>query len=376
MAWTPLWRQAHTAGLPFGIAKGKNKTVVWKVPVCAGGDALRVGFLNQFGKKSCRIKAMGIKFHNEIHPVTYGGKTTIEVPAGARIYSDELLLMPQEGDELEIRICMADTAADTNMTEEEALCYKGNQVFTENLPHQEKPEGYSKYGFYYAIPAVESIEIRREKASQVIAAFGDSITAMNRWVKPLQRRLYEAYGDAFVLVNEGITGNCLTYEVPNFFGKMFGEKGTKRFLRDIDQIEGLSTVIFALGTNDFSYADGKQKEQLSAEKVIAEAEQLVGIMKAKGLRVVGQTIMPRYGYFGKPVYNEYMNAQRLQFNAWMQHSSLFDYVFDADAVLRDPERPDWLDDRYHQGDYLHPNAAGGLKLAEAFDLASLTGDRR
>ena len=376
MAWTPLWRQAHTAGLPFGIGKGKNRTIVWKVPVCAGGDTLRVGFLNQFGRKACRIKAMGIKIHNEIYPVTYGGKTKIDVPVGERIYSDELLLMPQEGDELEIRICMENTAADTNMTEEDALCYKGNQVYAEDLPPQEKPEEYSKYGLYNAIPAVESIEVHREKASKVIAAFGDSITAMNRWVKPLQQRLYEAYGDAFVLVNEGITGNCLTYEAPNIFGGMFGEKGLSRYYRDMDQIEGLSTVIFALGTNDFSYANGKLKERLSAENVIAQTEQLVKMMKAKGLRVVGQTIMPRYGYFGKPTYNEYMNTQRLKFNAWMRNSSPFDYVFDADAILRDPEHSDWLDDRYHQGDHLHPNAAGGLKLAEAFDLAALTGDGR
>lgn len=373
MTWTPIWRQAHTAGLPFGIAKGKNKTIVWKIPVYAGGDALRVTFLNQFGKKPCRIKAMGIKSRGKIYPVTYNGETMIEIPTGTRIYSDEIRVEAEAGTELEVRICMADTAADTNMTEEDAICCKGNLVFKDNLPHKEKPEGYSKYGFYYAVPAVESIEVHREKASKVIAAFGDSITAMNRWVKPLQNRLYEAYGDEFVIVNEGITGNCLTYEVPGFFGKMFGEKGTIRYMRDMEGINGLSTVIFALGTNDFSYADGKNKELLSAENVMKETEHLVNKIKGDGIRVVGQTIMPRYGYFGKPVYNGYMNEQRLKFNAWVKESGLFDYVFDADAVLRDAGRPDWLDDRYHQGDHLHPNAAGGRKLAEAYDLAALTG---
>ena len=57
-----------------------------------------------------------------------------------------------------------------------------------------------------------------------------------------------------------------------------------------------------------------------------------------------------------------------------RHRSHID-VFDADSVVRDPKKPDWYDDRYHQGDYLHPNAEGGRVLAEAYDLQMLTGEQ-
>ena len=48
--------------------------------------------------------------------------------------------------------------------------------------------------------------------------------------------------------------------------------------------------------------------------------------------------------------------------------------FDADALLRDPKNPSFTDERYHQGDHLHPNQAGGMLLAQAYDLQKLTGE--
>ena len=49
-------------------------------------------------------------------------------------------------------------------------------------------------------------------------------------------------------------------------------------------------------------------------------------------------------------------------------------MVDADALLRDPKNPSFTDERYHQGDHLHPNQAGGMLLAQAYDLQKLTGE--
>ena len=71
-----------------------------------------------------------------------------------------------------------------------------------------------QYGLYEAIPGMDQIEVFTGQPSKIIVAFGDSITAMNRWVKPLQRRLFDAYGGDYALMNAGISGNCLLYDVP------------------------------------------------------------------------------------------------------------------------------------------------------------------
>lgn len=373
MTWTPLWRQAHTEGLPLGLFGGKNNTVVWDVPAYAGGDALRVSFLNHYGKKATKVKAMGIKVGDKVYSVTKDGKTSFKIKAGERLYSDEIKVNVPEGEVLQARICMADRNADTNMTEEFALSYKGNKVMDAELPHKEKNKLMVNNGVYYPVPAVEGIEVLSKKAPKVIAAFGDSITSMSRWTVPLAKRLHDTYGDEYLLVNEGILGNCLTYERGDAFSGMFGEKGVNRLDQNLDAIENLDTVMFTLCTNDFSYADKDHREELSAENVIKAVEETVAKLRARGLRVTGQTIMPRFGYFAPPKYDDYMNEQRHKYNEWVRTSGIFDYYLDADELLKDPNKPEWFDDRYHQGDHLHPNAEGGQKMADAYDLAKLVG---
>lgn len=373
MTWTPLWRQAHTEGLPFGLFSGKNHTIVWNIPAYAGGDALRVSFLNHYGKKATKVAAMAIKVGDTVYPVTKDGKKSFKIKAGERLYSDEINVNVPEGATIQARICMADKNADNNMTEEFGMSYKGNKVMGDVMPDKKKNKLLVDNGVYYPVPAVEGIEVLSKKTPKVIAAFGDSITSMSRWTVPLAKRLYDAYGDEYVLVNEGILGNCLTYEKPGKLWTMFGEKGVNRLDQDLEGIENLDTVMFTLVTNDFSYADEDHREELSAENVIKAVEETVAKLRARGIRVTGQTIMPRFGYFGVPKYDDYMNEQRHKYNEWVRTSGIFDYYLEADELMKDPKNPEWFDERYHQGDHLHPNAEGGQRMADAYDLAKLVG---
>ncbi len=372
MTWTPLWRQAHTAGLPLKLFSGKNHTVVWDVPVYAGGDALRVSFLNHYGKKATKVKAMAVKIGDTITPITKNGKTSFKIKAGERLFSDEITVDVPEGATMQVRICMADKNADSNMTEEYGMSYKGNLVMDDVMPNKKKSKLLIDNGMYYPVPAVEGIEVRTKNAPKVIAAFGDSITSMSRWTVPLAKRLHDAYSDEFVLVNEAILGNCLKYERDDMFAGMFGEMGLHRLDRDLEGLENLHTVMFTLGTNDFSYANKDHREELSAESVIESVTEVVNKLHARGIRVTGQTIMPRYGYKVMK-FDDYMNEQRKKYNDWVRTTDLFDYYFEADELMKDPKNPDWFNDKYHQGDHLHPNAEGGKLMADNYDLAKLVG---
>ena len=151
--------------------------------------------------------------------------------------------------------------------------------------------------------------------------------------------------------------------------------GTKRFVRDVLEIPGLDTVIFALGVNDVSYLNEKTAGQINATAFQKAVTTMVDELHRRGVRVCMQTITPRLGVartMGK--FDRNMEALRLQLNDWIRSAGIFDTVFDAEAVVRE-ERPDgfYYAEGLHQGDHLHPNARGGRKLADAFDLIKLTG---
>lgn len=71
-----------------------------------------------------------------------------------------------------------------------------------------------------------------------------------------------------------------------------------------------------------------------------------------------------------------MEALRIRINEWIRSCNLFDDVFDADELLRDENNPAYIKKALHQGDYLHPNAAGGEQMAQAYDLTALTGEEQ
>ena len=217
------------------------------------------------------------------------------------------------------------------------------------------------------------MEVESEKGGKLIVAFGDSITAMNRWVKPLQKRLFERFGGKYTLLNAGIGGNCLLYRVPGFMGSSYGEKGIDRFERDVLGFDNLHTVILALGVNDVAYYTKKTEQTISFDAYTAAVRNMTNTLKTRGVRIVMQTLTPREG-FVKKGYTPEMEALRVKINAWIRSCGLFDYVFDADRLLRDEKNPSWVDERYHQGDHLHPNTLGGERMAEAYDLTALTGE--
>lgn len=141
------------------------------------------------------------------------------------------------------------------------------------------------------------------------------------------------------------------------------------------EVPNLHTVIFGLGVNDVSYLTPETADHISAKAFQEAVTNIVDQLHERGVRVAMQTITPRLGValtMGR--YYPAMEEQRLLFNDWLRSADIFDYLFDAEAVVRE-ERADgyYYREGLHQGDHLHPNEAGGKLLADSFDLAKLTG---
>lgn len=372
MNWNPIWNQAVTKPLAKGMMSGKNKTIVFQVQSPLDGEKIRIKFTNLYGKKAYQIGAVSIVSQGHIIPVTKDGKVVFDIQIGEQGFSDEIPVSISAGEKIEIRIYYKSKIMDCNMTEENAVAYPGDVTNRSILPSLETPDYKQKYGVYDEVVAISQIELFSENASKVIVAFGDSITAMNRWVKPLQRRLYEIYGEKYILMNAGINGNCLLYEAPGFAAESYGEKGINRFERDVLCFENLSAVIIGLGVNDVAYYTRKTEHEINFQRFTEEVTKMILMLRERGVRVIIQTLSPRKGY-PQVEYTKNMEMLRTEINEWIRSTDICDYVFDADAVVRNPKMPDCYLEEFHQGDYLHPNHKGGQALADAYDLKKLTG---
>ncbi len=373
--WATIWRQAMTRSFLNGKAFGWNKTVAFTIPVPASGTQLRLRFSNRFGSTPYEIGAVRVFAAGKSCPITLNGQQCFVIPTGGVTVSDPCALPVERGGEVQIRLYYTNAILDNNMIEEGATLLPGNQTETAGDLPQRKPLLAKVLGAYNGIPAIEAVELLTEELAGAIVAFGDSITALSRWTKPLAKRLSEAYPGQYVLLNSGISGNCLLYEPEGVFGPVFSDMGTARFARDVLETPNLHAVILGLGVNDVSYWNEKTARQISLRAYQNAITAMSDALHERGVRVVMQTITPRLGVsitMGR--YNREMEALRLQLNDWIRSAGIFDYLFDAETVVRE-ERQDgfYFADGLHQGDHLHPNAKGGQLLADAYDLQKLTG---
>ncbi len=374
MHWAAVWHQAVTRSFLNGKAFGRNKTSVFTFPAPVSGEQLRIRFSNRYGTEPYEIGSLRVFSGGRSCPVTLDGKRCYKIPAGVTV-SDPCTLPVQRGAAVQLRLYYTGIIPDNNMIEEEANLLPGDRTLRAEDEPLRKPLLAKVLGAYNGIPAIEAVEVLTGEPAKAIVAFGDSITAMSRWTKPLAKRLAEAYPGEFALLNSGISGNCLLYEPEGMFGPVFGDRGTVRFQRDVLEIPGLHTVIFGLGVNDVSYLNRRTAGQISLAAYRTAAAGITDELHRRGVRICMQTITPRLGVARTMGwYDREMEALRLAINGWIRSAGIFDYVFDAEAVVRE-ERPDgyYYGEMLQQGDHLHPNARGGQKLADAFDLGKLTG---
>lgn len=376
--WAMVWHQAMTRSFLDGRGFGRDKTVAFSIESPVAGEQLRVRLSNRQGSEPARIGALSVLVDGKSHPLMMEGSAAFSVPAGATCYTDAAAVTMPRGARIELRLHYLNAILDSNMIEEGATLLRGNHVADEGVLPFRKPLLAKVLGAYNAVPAVEAIEVLTEEPARAIVAFGDSITALSQWTKPLARRLSETYPGEYVLLNAGVSGNCLLYEPEGIFGLVFGERGTRRFARDVLEVPNLHTVIFGLGVNDVSYLSDKTAGQINLTAYQEAVRFIADQLHERGARMAMQTITPRLGVARTMgTYTCDMEELRLQLNDWIRgNAELFDCVFDAEAVVRDRHEDGWyFREEIHQGDRLHPNAEGGRLLADAWDLEQLVGER-
>ncbi|WP_344577248.1 SGNH/GDSL hydrolase family protein [Nonomuraea roseoviolacea] len=353
-----------------GFARQGAETLRQVVRVGTGGASVRVRLSNVYGTAPLAVDGAAIApalqgaATSRPRPLTFAGREATVVPPGRELLSDPVPLPVRALGKLAVTLRFTrPTGAATFHHFAQATSYRaggdhladtGGDAFTATTN-----------SWYY----LTGVEVASPRGAGTVVAFGDSLTdgvgstvgADRRYPDRLAERL-AGLGRPLAVVNAGIGGNRLLTDSPEY-----GENGLARFRRDVLDRPGVRTVIVMDGVNDL--AEWNKPHQASAERLIDGHRRLVQAAHARGVKVVGATVMPMKN--AALAYSPAAEAVREEVNAWIRTGGVYDHVLDFDAVVREPGDPDALRADYDSGDGIHLNDAGYRAIAEAVDLAAL-----
>ncbi|HZG05644.1 MAG TPA: SGNH/GDSL hydrolase family protein [Streptomyces sp.] len=390
--WVGTWSTTPTAVPASDTTVFEDQTLRQVVHTSVGGSEVRVRLSNEFGDRPLVIGEARIARRagggsgtridpRTDRPLTFGGRTSVTVPAGAPAVSDPVPLRVPAGSDLVVSVHLPERTPGSTV---HAFAFQHNHVAAGNVTARTDVEPTATTDRWYFLTGVSVRTPRSERASAVVA-LGDSITdgsdtdvnANHRWPDLLARRLRSAPGPhPLGVLNQGVSGNRLLHD-PNppagsgaeGYAAYFGQSALRRFDRDVAAQPGAEHVVVLLGVNDLGHpgTTAPASEKVSAEDIIAAHRQLIARAHERGLTVHGGTILPFKGdTFG--FHSPENEAARQAVNRWIRTSGEYDGVVDFDAALRDPADPQRLLPRYDSGDHLHPSDAGAEAMARAVPL--------
>jgi lysophospholipase L1-like esterase len=351
-----------------------NQTIREIVHTTLDGTTARVVLSNAYGTAPLTIGAAQIALRDKeasiqaatSRQLTFSGRSTAIIPAGAVLYSDRVAMdVPQMGD-LAVDLYLPGTTNTSSPLTMHAAAFQTNYV-SESGNHVGEPT-LETVATVRSWIALSRVDVLAPDSVEGLVVFGDSITdgtrstpdANNRWADQLARRIASTSGAPKVaIVNAGIAGNRVLSDGA-------GVSALARFDTDALSYPGVTHVIVLEGINDIGLA--RQNPTPTAQDLIAGHKQLIERAHARGMTIYGATLTP---FYGAAYYTEVGEAKRQALNAWIRTSRAYDGVIDFDLATRDPSNPKMLLPAYDSCDHLHPNDAGYKAMAEAVDLALL-----
>lgn len=363
--WAGAWGASPTIP-PAGGKAFENQTVRQVVRLSTGGSAVRIRFTNEYSDKPLDIGAATIaiagadgKPTGEILALTFGGKPSVAIPAGAPLLSDPVALSVKALDSLSLSIFLPTATGPCTCH------FAGTATAYLSGPGDFTRTGFEPASTFTNRAFISGVEVTRPDPRTIIA-FGDSITdgtastvnANKRWPDVLAERLAAA-DFARPISNQAIAGNrILSWQSP-----IFGDPALARFDRDVLSVPNARWLVILEGVNDIGMGAAAPP---SAAQLIAGYRQMIARAEARGIKTYIATILP---YEGARYYQEAGETVRSQVNAWIRTNTDAAGFIDFDAAMRDPANPKKMKADLQSGDWLHPNDAGYKVMGDAVDLA-------
>jgi lysophospholipase L1-like esterase len=371
-AWAVSYLPTTVNGVPQAVPTFHNQTLRLNMFIKLGGAALRVKLTNRFSTRplviGCAHVALrpssggsasepGIVAETD-HVLTFGGAGTLKLEAGKDIWSDPVDLAVKQHQDLAVSLFLPESTTPeafhpTGLKTQYVAA--GDHCGDATIPSAGAGSRITKYFF------VSDVQVLAPAKSRVIVALGDSITdgatAANdlnaSWPDVLSKRLPALQdGTPVGIINMGIGSNRLVT------ADAAGPAGLRRLEEDVLSRPNVSHLILLEGINDISY------EQATAEKLIAAYEQVIDRAHAKGIKVIGATLLPIQNSRKDTPANE---ATRQAVNKWIRDARRFDAVLDFEKVIQDPQNPFSIRKDLTM-DYVHPNTEGYRLMGESVSL--------
>ncbi|HEY0687197.1 MAG TPA: GDSL-type esterase/lipase family protein [Steroidobacter sp.] len=351
------------------------------------GTALRIKLENTIAKTPVTFAAVYVgKLDRDAtlangtnKPLTFGGQSKVTLAPGAGIYSDVIDFPVKAFQRLAVSM---DVISATEVSTH-ALGLASNYYAAGHRAQSESGDGFTllptraQNAVSFPVYWVAALDVKSNATAGTIVALGDSITdgrcsttdadgnvvpdLYQRWTDILAERLAsmpKSYAKA--VVNSGIAGNRVLEEA------VTGPPALARFDRDVLDRAGITHIILFEGTNDIHRGS-------TAAELIEGTRQLIDRAHARGVKIIGATMIPR----GQPEvtaregFDETKERYRLEFNEWVRKQAKFDSIIDFEAEMLGggtSAQGAQIMKREYSCDFVHPNGAGHRALGESIDL--------
>jgi len=387
--WVGTWgaapaTQSDEAAMKTQKLLFDNQTVREIVHTTLGGETVRVRLSNAFGAVPVEIGAAHLavrKAGAAIDPASdrelkFGGRSRVEIPAGAVVLSDPIAVKVPELSDVAISLYLPGKVMGAGVhysSQQTSYIAKGNVTGAATL---ENPETFTSWVF------LTGLEVQAPATAGSIVTFGDSITdgarssvdGNHRWPDMLASRLAARKGGTkFGVVNMGIGGNRILHEGMASKRPQFGINALARFDADVLAQPGVKYLVILEGINDIGHAGSSApaSETVTADDIIVGMKQMIERAHEKGIKVIGCTITPFEGPAN--ITRGYWTPEKAKVrdavNEWIRSGKGYDGFIDFDKAVRDPANPTKVLPAFDSGDQLHPSDAGYDAMGKAIDLA-------
>ena len=375
------WHASVESGARTNLTGFTDQTLRFIVHTTVGGSGARVQLSNVFGTTALTIGSAHLALRSSgasIVPgtdrvLTFNGAPTVNIPAGGMIYSDPVALQVPQLTDLAISLYLPGPAVRPVTGHSFSLTTNYTSPAGNYAAATDMPVGTTACFTIGTRPCITPwyyitrVEVIAPEATSNIVTLGDSITdgdmgngpstvdlPNNRWPLVLANRLLAQKGGPEIgVLNAGISGNRL----------LGANGGVDRLDRDVLTQAGVKWVILLEGINDSS------NTAFVAPQLIAAQQQIADRVHAAGLKIYGATLTPAGAAVGS-----LREQNRTTLNTWIRTSGVFDAVIDFDAIMRDPDNPNFPLPVYDGGDHLHPNILGYQVMGNAIDLGLFKGN--
>jgi lysophospholipase L1-like esterase len=369
--WVGTWSAAPVSANNSDSRFSDDTTLREIAHVSIGGSSLRIVLSNAFGTETLKIggasvalAGTGSSIKGTSVPALFHGQPAVDIPAGAEVVSDPIVLSLPPLSDLAVTIFVPGQTIGTIT----------RHSFANNTNYAVAGDQLTSTDFAGATPLdtwpfLKTVEVLAPANAAAIVAFGDSITDGShstpdknmRWPDVLARRLQADKKTAnFAVLNEGIGGNRLLHDVA-------GPNALARFDRDVLDQSGVKYLIILEGINDIGHAydPAKPYDVITEQQLEMALTQLIDRAHAHGIKVIGATLTP---YVGAKYQSDQGEKVREAENDFILRSGKFDGTIDFAKATADSTDPTRFAASAGSSDNLHPGDSGYQAMGDAIDL--------